>query len=70
MIAGYAYTNFQEMCQRAVKVARIIDETKIENKERGPTKREIGPGKPKSQGRRNFKRSKSTIKQDKGKQAV
>jgi len=50
-----------------VKVARIIDETKIKNKERGPTKREIGPGKPNSQGRRNFKRSESEIKQDKGK---
>ena len=48
IIAGYTYTNFQEMCQRAVKVARIIDETKIENKERGPTKREIGSGKPNS----------------------
>ena len=67
IIAGYAYTNFQEMYQRAVKVARIIDEIKIENKERGSAKREIGPGKPNSQGRRNFKRSESEIKQDKGK---
>jgi len=58
------------MYQRVVKVARIIDETKIKNKERDPAKREIGPGKPNSQGRRNFKRSKSEIKQDKGKQAV
>jgi len=36
------------MYQRAVKVARIIDETKIENKERGPAKREFDPGKPNS----------------------
>jgi len=35
IIAGHAYTNFQEMYQRAVKVARIIDENKIENKEKG-----------------------------------
>ena len=39
IIAGYAYTNFQEMYQRAVKVACIIDETKIENKEKGQTNR-------------------------------
>jgi len=53
-----------------VKIARIIDETKIENKERGQAKREIGPGDPNSQGSRNFGRSKSEIKQDKGKQAI
>jgi len=32
IIVGYAYINFQEMYQRAAKVARIIDDTKIENK--------------------------------------
>jgi len=62
IIAGYAYSNFQEMYQRAVKVARIIDETKIENKEKGRAKREISPGEPNSQGNRNFRRSKSEIK--------
>ena len=31
---GYAYANFQEMYQRAVKVAHIIDETDIENKKK------------------------------------
>jgi len=69
-IAGYAYANFQEMYQRAVKVAHIIDESKIEHKEKGPTKREIGPGKPNSEEEKTLKRSKSAIKQNKGKQAV
>ena len=70
IIAGYAYTNFQEMYQRTVKVARIIDETKIENKEKGRVTRKISPGESNSQGSRNFRRFKSEIKQDKGKQAV
>jgi len=70
IIEGYAYTNFQEMYQRAVKVARIIDETKIKNKEKGRAKREIGRRESNSQGSRNFRRFKSEAKQDKGKQAV
>ena len=44
IIAGYAYANFQEMYPRAVKVARIIDETEIENKEKGGPRKEISPG--------------------------
>jgi len=47
-IAGYAYTSFQETYQRAVKVARIIDETKIKNKEKGRAKRKISPREPNS----------------------
>jgi len=58
------------MYQRVGKVVRIIDETKIENKEKGRAKREAGPGETNSWGSRNFRRSKSEIKQDKGKQAV
>ena len=58
------------MYQRAVKVARIIDEIKIENKEKDRAKRGIGPEEPNSQGSRNFRRFKSELKQDKGKQAV
>jgi len=53
IIAVYAYANFQEMYQRVVKVAHIIDETKIENKAKGRVKREIGPGESNSQGSRN-----------------
>jgi len=33
-----------------VKVARIIDDTKIENKEKGQAKKEIGPGESNSEG--------------------
>jgi len=50
------------MYQMAVKVARIIEETNIENKEKGRAKREIGPGESNSQGSRNFRRFKSEIK--------
>jgi len=53
-----------------VKAARIIDETKIENKEKGRAKREIGPRESNFQGSRNFRRFKSEVKQDKGKQFV
>jgi len=35
MIAGHAYVNFQEMHQRPVKIAQIINETEIENSEKG-----------------------------------
>jgi len=42
------------MYQRAVKVARIIDKTKIENKEKGRAKSEIGPVESNFQGSRNF----------------
>ena len=58
------------MYQRAVKVGRIIDEAKIENKEKGRAKMEVGPGESNSQGSQNFRRFKTEIKQDKGKQAV
>jgi len=58
------------MYWRAVKVTRIIDETKIENQEKGRVKREIGPGESNPQGSTNFRRFKSEVKQDKGKQVV
>jgi len=67
IIATYACANYQEMYQRAVKVARIIDATEIENKEKRRAKREIGLGESNSQGSRNFRRFKSGEKEDKGK---
>lgn len=70
IIAGYAYANFQEMYQRAVKVARIIDETKNENKEKGRARKEIGPRESNSQGCKDFRRFKSGIEHHKGKQTV
>jgi len=30
MIAGYVFTSFQEMYQRVVKIARVIEETEAE----------------------------------------
>ena len=42
MIAGQAYANFQEMYQRAMKVACIMNEIEIENRERGQAKRKFG----------------------------
>ena len=38
MTAGYGYSNFQEMYQRAMKVSRIMNETKIENIKKGQAK--------------------------------
>ena len=38
---GHVYSNFQEMYQRAVKVARIMSQTKIENLEKGLPKRKF-----------------------------
>jgi len=43
IIAGYTYDNFQEMYQKAVKIARIMNETETENREKGPSKEEIWP---------------------------
>ena len=43
MIAAGTYAIFQEMYQRALKVAYIINETKIENKEKGQAKKKLGP---------------------------
>jgi len=37
-IAGHTYLNSQEMYQSVVKVACIINETKIENREKGSSK--------------------------------
>jgi len=44
IIAAYAFANFQEMYQRAVNVSCIIDETEIENKEKGQARRKFCPG--------------------------
>ena len=37
-------TNFQEMYQKAVKIARIMSEIKIENREKDQVKEKFGPG--------------------------
>jgi len=38
IIAGYTYGSFQEMYQKALKIARIISETEIENREKDQVK--------------------------------
>ena len=44
MIAGYVFTSFQEMYQRAVKIAWFIEETKAEGRQIGLAKRKFGQG--------------------------
>ena len=44
MIAGHVFTNFQEMHQRAVKIARVIEETEAEGQQMGFAKRKFGRG--------------------------
>jgi len=55
IIAGHTYANFQEMYQKVVKVARIISETKIENREKRETKKKFDLGGSNYQGNRNFR---------------
>jgi len=66
IIAGYTYTSFQEMYQRAVKIARIISETEIEDRGKGQVKEKFGPGGSNSQGGISFRRVKYGMKQEKG----
>jgi len=70
IIARYAYTNFQEMYQRAVKIIRIMNETKIKNREKDQVKRKFGPRRSNSQGNKNSRRFKPGMKFDKGKQTA
>jgi len=42
MIAGYAFTSFQEMYQRVVKIARVIEETEAKSRQIGLSKRKFG----------------------------
>ena len=44
IIVGYTYDRFQKMYQKAVKIARIISETEIEDRGEGQAKEKFGPG--------------------------
>jgi len=44
MIAGHVFTSFQEMYQRAVKIARVIAETEAESRQLGLAKRKFNQG--------------------------
>jgi len=70
IIAGYPYDNFKEMYQKAMKIARIINQTEIENREKDQVKKKFGPEGSNSQGNRNFRRFKAAMKQDKRKQTA
>ena len=65
MIAGHVFTSFQEMYQRAVKIARVIEETEAESRQLGQAKRKFGPGGFSTQGNKRF--SNSNPAQDRGK---
>ena len=69
LIAGHTFDNYQEMYERAVKIALVLDETKRENKAAG-----LGKGKfeydNRGQKGGNPKRFNSGGLQDKGKQAA
>jgi len=69
IIAEYAHTSFKEMYQRAVKIARIINEIEIEDRGKGQVKEKFGPRGSNSQGGISFWTVKYGMKQDKGKQA-
>ena len=43
MIAGQTFANFQEMYQRAVKIARVLEESRLEKQTLEAGKRKIGP---------------------------
>ena len=43
IIEAHAYANFQEMYQRAMKVAHIMNETEIENRGKGQAKKKFSP---------------------------
>jgi len=58
------------MYQKVVKIAYIMSETEIENREKDQVKEEFGPRGSNSQGNRNFRRFKHGMKQDKGKQTA
>ena len=58
------------MYQKAVKIARIISETEIEDREKDQVTEKFGPGGSNSLGNINFRRVKHGMKLDKGKQAA
>jgi len=43
MIAGQTFENFHEMYQQAMKIARVLEETKMEKQALDAGKRKIGP---------------------------
>ena len=46
MIAGHIFTSFQEMYQRAVKIARVIEETEAKSQQMSLAKRRFSQEDP------------------------
>jgi len=44
IIVGYTYDNFQERYQKTVKIAGIMNETEIKNREKDQVKKKFGRG--------------------------
>jgi len=55
MIAGHVFASFQEMYQRAVKIARVIEETEVESRQIGLAKRKFGQSDFSAQGNKRFR---------------
>ena len=70
MIAGHIFTIFQEMYQRVVKIARVIEETKVESREMGLAKRRFGPGGSRTEGNKRFRKLNPKEDRAKGKQVM
>ena len=67
MIAGHVFTSFQEMYQRTVKIARVIEETEAKGRRMGLAKRKFGQEGSSTQRSSKFRNFNN---QGKGKQVV
>ena len=56
MIVGHVFSNFQEMYQRVVKIARVIEKTKAESRQMCLAKRRFSPGGSRTQENKRFKK--------------
>jgi len=70
MIAGHVFTSFQGMYQRAVKTARIIEETEAESRQIGLAKRKFGKVGSSAQGNKRFKNFNPVKERGKGVQVT
>jgi len=69
MIASHTFENFQVMYQKAIKIARVLEESESENQTLSLEKRKKDSYKPGFQGR-NFKRYRPNFPQGKEKQPM
>jgi len=67
MVVGHTNVNLQELYQRAVKIARVIEEIEAENREPNLGKRKFGVEESIFQRNRNFKKTNTRKSQNRGK---